>query len=140
MYRASMLLLCALFFSLGLAQRPANESTCDYYAQALYGSNTNATQFELIQHVVALAFGGNCGISNMSTVTGILNTGVYLYNGANLSVDLLPWFDGSIASTNLNDVATGVNWLDGGGIDPLCSYLNGTTSSIIITPSTSNQK
>jgi hypothetical protein len=134
-----MLLQFALFFGLCLAQRPANTSTCDYYAQALYGANTNATQSQLIQHVVALAFGGNCGISNMSAITGILNPGLFLFNGANMSVDLRPWFDGSIDSTNLNDVPTGVDWIDAGGVDPLCSLLNGTTSSIVITPTTSNQ-
>ena len=32
-------------------------------------------------------------------------------------------------TTNLNDQAVAMNWLDGGGTDPLLSFLNGTTET-----------
>lgn len=112
-----VLLLVALLFGASLAQRPSNASTCDYYAQSLYGANNSQTQFQLVQHIVALAFGGvpssNTNIS--SDITGILNPGTF----QDLNVDLAPWFSGVIDSTNLNDQAVGINWLDDGGLDPL---------------------
>lgn len=45
----------------------------------------------------------------------------------------------TVNTTNLNDVATKTNWLDGGGVDPLLSFINGTTDSPQITPG-SNQE
>lgn len=132
----SMLLVVVLLFGVSLAQRPSNASTCDYYAQNLYGANNSQTQNQLVQHIVALAFGGaplsNTNIS--SDITGILNPGTF----QDLSVDLAPWFNGVIDSTNLNDQAVGINWLDDGGLDPLHSYLNGSTSNVMLT-NTTNQ-
>lgn len=131
-----MLLVVALLFGASLAQRPSNASTCDYYAQSLYGANNSQTQYQLVQHIVALAFGGapssNTNIS--SDITGIFNPGTF----QDLSVDLAPWFNGVIDSTNLNDQAVGINWLDDGGLGPLHNYLNGSTSSVVLT-NTTNQ-
>jgi hypothetical protein len=98
-----MLVVLAILFGVSLAQRPTNASTCDYYAQSLYGANTTATQFQLVQGIVALAFGGGFNLSNVSSdITGILNPGTF----QNLTVDLRPWFNGSIDSTNLNNQPT----------------------------------
>ena len=128
-----MLLLFTLLAGLGVAQRPSNASVCDYYAQARYGSNTSTTQHQLIEGIIALAFAGNKATSNASSsLTGIFNPGTF----QDTEVDLLQFFDGSIDSTNLNNQPVGINWLDGGGLDPLYSYLNGTTPSIVLDDST----
>lgn len=39
-------------------------------------------------------------------------------------------------TTNLNDQAVSLNWLDGGGVTPLYSFLNGTTPTADIKPDT----
>jgi len=128
-----MLVILAVLFGLSLAQRPSNASTCDYYATTLYGSNSSDTQFQLIQGIIALAFGGSFNLSNISSdITGILNPGTF----QNLTVDLRPWFNGSIDSTNLNNQAVGIDWLDGGGADPLYTFLSGQSSSVVITNTT----
>lgn len=131
-----MLLFVALLFGASLAERPSNASTCDYHAQSLYGANNSQTQYQLVQRIVALAFcGAPSGNTNTSIdITGILNPGTF----QDLSVDLAPWFSGAIDSTNLNDQAVGINWLDDGGLDPLHSYLNGSTSNVMLT-NTTNQ-
>ena len=131
-----MLLLVTFLFGSSLAQRPSTASTCDYYAQSLYGANNSQTQYQLVQHIVALAFGGApSGNTNISSdITGILNPGTF----QDLPVDLAPWFNGAIDSTNLNDQAVGINWLDDGGLSPLHSYINGSTSNIVLT-NTTNQ-
>ena len=130
------MLLITCLFGVSLAQRPSTASTCDYYAQSLYGVNNSQTQYQLVQHIVALAFAGApSGNTNISSdITGILNPGTF--QGS--PVDLAPWFNGAIDSTNLNDQAVGINWLDDGGLSPLHSYINGSTSNIMLT-NTTNQ-
>ncbi|KAI1264470.1 hypothetical protein F5Y18DRAFT_390573 [Xylariaceae sp. FL1019] len=111
------------------AQRPSDASICDYYAETRYGSNSSDSQFKLMEHIVALAFGGGTdlqGASNLST--GILNSG----NFEGLAVNLRPWFDGSEPTTNLNDQAVGIDWLDDGAQKPLMDFLKGKTSSVIL--------
>ena len=131
-----MLLLLPLFASLGMAQRPNGASLCDYYAEARYGSNSSTTQLQLIEGIVAMAFGGNKATKNASSsLTGILNPGAF----NDLTVNLHPYFDGTLSSTNLNNQPVGINWLDGGGLDPLYSYLNGSASSVSFENNT-NQK
>ena len=135
-----LLIILAFYFSLSLAERPSNASTCDYYAQTIFGANNSQTQYDLVQHIVTLAFAGappNTN-SNASAVTGILNPGVFSYQGSNITVDLQPWFNGSIDSTNLNNQAVGIDWLDDGGLDPLYAYLNGTSETIQLS-NTTNQ-
>lgn len=138
----NMLILCVVLY-LGttvLAKRPQNASICDYYAQSLYGTNTSQTQYQLTQHIVTLAFAGAPpGSSNISSsITGIFNPGTFSYQGTTLGVDLLPWFNGSIDSTNLNNQAVGIDWLDDGGLDPLYAFLNGSTDTVMLT-NTTNQ-
>lgn len=71
-----MLVVFALLFGMSVAQRPSNASICDYYAKSRYGTNSSDTQFQLIQNIVSLAFGGKFNITNVSSeITGILNPG-----------------------------------------------------------------
>lgn len=68
-----MLFVLAILFGVGLAQRPSTASLCDYYAEKLYGASNSDTQFQLIQGIVALAFGGSFNLSNISSdITGNL--------------------------------------------------------------------
>jgi hypothetical protein len=135
-----MIIIQLLLAVLGLlgcchAQRPANASICDYYASVQFGVNNSATQRQLVQSIVGLAYSGAMNLTNVSPdLTGIFNPGTF--GGEN--VDLRPWFNGSKASTNLNNQPVGVNWLDGGGLDPLYRFLSGQTSSIEIA-NTTNQ-
>ena len=129
-----MLLVLAILFGASLAQRPSNASICDYYAGSLYGTNSSATQFQLIQSIVALAFSGGSNLTNVSSdITGILNPGTF----QGLGVDLQPWFNGAIDSTNLNDQPVGIDWLDDGGLNPMYDSLRGSTSDVVLT-TTSN--
>lgn len=135
-FQSAMLLLLVSLFTLSLAQRPSNTSTCDFYAQSLYASDTSEAQYDLVQHIVALAFGGAPpnNATFASDLTGILLPGSF----QDLLVKLQPWFNGSIDSTNLNNQPVGIDWLDGVGLDPLHAYLNGTTSSVVLA-NTTNQ-
>ncbi|KHN96383.1 uncharacterized protein MAM_05672 [Metarhizium album ARSEF 1941] len=109
-----------------VADRPSDQSICDYYASQRYGASNDTTQLRLMQGIVAYAYAGGETLPNAAAnSTGIFNTGQF--NG--YDVYLRPWFDGSRATTNLNDQAVGVNWLDGGGTQPLISFLNGSTQT-----------
>jgi hypothetical protein len=90
------ILLLVASASLGMAQqRPPTASICDYYAMQRFGANSSDTQFRLMEHIVALAFGGGASLPNASSdSTGILNPGSF--NG--LPVNLRSWFDGSSMS------------------------------------------
>jgi len=132
-------LITALLCGVALAQRPGNATICDYYAIQRYGANSSTTQSQLIQNVVALAFGGGMNFSEYSGVSGILNAGTYNYYGQIIPVDLRPWFNGSIDSSNLNGNPTGIDWLDGGGLDPLYDYLSNKTTTVVIANTTNQQ-
>jgi hypothetical protein len=122
-----------LLFGVTLAQRPPNATICDYYAMNLYGVNTSLSQFQLMQGIVALAFSGGANLPNVSSnITGILNPGTFQGN----YVDLQPYFNGSIDSTNLNNQPVGIDWLDGGGVQPLHDFLSGVTPNVTINNST----
>jgi len=140
---ARLLILLAVFIYACQAQRTnPNISTCDYYAEQLYGQNNNVTQYRLIQHIVSLAFGGGSfpGSNVSSEVTGILNPGVVNSGSySNVSVDLRPWFNGTIDSTNLNNQPVGIDWLDDGGIQPLYDFLSGQTTEVVFSSPKSNE-
>ncbi|KUJ10440.1 uncharacterized protein LY89DRAFT_626981, partial [Mollisia scopiformis] len=122
-----MLFVFSLLVLPALAQRPSDASLCDYYAIQQFGVNTTTTQFNLVQSILALAFAGPSGLSKVSSdITGIFNPGTY----QSTNVDLGPWFNGSIDSTNVNGQASSVNWIDGGWKAPLTAFLAGKTSSI----------
>ncbi|MCJ1293851.1 hypothetical protein MMC34_005407 [Xylographa carneopallida] len=111
-----------------LAQRPANTSICDYYTTALLKENTAANQATLLTLVVNTAVIGNYTKPNVGIkVPGILAAG--MYNGTN--VNLLPYFDGGLASSNNGTAAVAMNFLDDGGAVPLMMNMpaNGTTSN-----------
>jgi hypothetical protein len=96
-----------------LAQRPADMSICDYYTTALLMDNTAANQYMLLTLVVNTALIGNYTTPNVGiAVSGVLSPGTY--NG--MSINLLPYFDGSLASTNAGGSSgMATNFLDDGG-------------------------
>jgi len=102
--------------TLAIAQRPSNTSICDYYTTALLKNNTAANQETLLTLIVNTAVIGNYTTPNVGiSVPGILAPGEF--NGT--AVNLLPYFDGGFASTNVNNMSASKNFLDGGGADPL---------------------
>ncbi|KAL7931221.1 hypothetical protein V8C35DRAFT_119822 [Trichoderma chlorosporum] len=132
---AAVLLLAAGRES--LAQRSGNESICDYYATQRYGGNNSTTQLLLVQSIVTLAYAGSAGIPNpIDNNTGIFNQG----NFDGIDVYLRPWFDGSKATTNLNNQPVGIDWLDGGATGPLMAFLNGSANSVNIDNSTNQYR
>jgi hypothetical protein len=104
-----------------LAQRPNTTSICDYYTTALLHINNASTQYLLMALLVNTALIGNYTAFNSEvSVMGILNAGTY--NGE--QIDLLPYFDGSLKSTNPGGdgkslQGEAVNFLDDGGAEPL---------------------
>lgn len=99
-----------------LGQRPSNVSICDYYTTALLKQNTPANQYTLLTLLVNTAVIGNYTQPNVGvTVPGILAPGEY----GGEQVNLLPYFNGCLLSTNVNNVPSSVNFLDGGGAAPL---------------------
>ena len=117
------------FAGLAIAQRPADTSICDYYTTALLKKNNATNQMALVSLVVNTAVIGNYSTVNVGVkVPGILAPGIY--NGT--SVNLLPYFDGGLASTNDGGSSgVSVNFLDDGGAAPLMMNMpaNGTTSN-----------
>lgn len=106
----------AFLLGLTVAQRPADVSICDYYTTALLKQNTPANQYTLTTLLVNTAVIGNYTQPNVGVkVPGILAAGTY--NG--VAVNLLPYFNGCLESSNVNDQPASVNWLDGGGAAPL---------------------
>ena len=95
-------------------------SLCDKYTTALFKNNTPDNQLILITLVVNTAIIGNYTNGSMNAVPGILG----------VDGDLLKFFDGSMATTNENNVPTKVNFLDDGGAAPLLlnKPSNGTNS------------
>lgn len=97
------------------AQRPSDVSICDYYTKALLKDNTAKNQATLLTLLVNTVVIGNYTTPNKNAVPGILAPGEV--NGA--KVNLLPYFSGGLVSTNANGKAQSVNFLDGGGAEPL---------------------
>ncbi|CAG8953770.1 hypothetical protein HYFRA_00006661 [Hymenoscyphus fraxineus] len=126
----------ALLLGTTFGQRPADATICDYYTVKLYGSNTTESQNKLMQGIISMAWGGGAGIPNTSDITGILNPGTF--QGTNLNLG--SYFDGSKASSNLNNVAVGINWLDGGGTQPLNNFLNSNANSIVLANNTNQYR
>jgi hypothetical protein len=112
-------LVVALAASPTAAQRPANVSICDYYTNALLMNNTPTAQYTLLTLLVNTALIGNYTQPNVGVaVNGVLNPGTF--NDTN--VNLLPYFDGSLLSTNPRSGGSqgiSVNFLDDGGAAPL---------------------
>ncbi|KAH6715048.1 hypothetical protein BKA61DRAFT_631899 [Leptodontidium sp. MPI-SDFR-AT-0119] len=96
------------------AQAP---SFCDKYTTALFTDNTAANQYKLLVAVVNTAVIGNYSETKTGAVVpGILAPGQV----GGVSVDLLPYFNGVLASTNQGGASgVSVNFLDDGGASPL---------------------
>nr|POE56541.1 hypothetical protein CFP56_33513 [Quercus suber] len=128
----SEIFVIASAVALAVAQRPANISMCDYYTTALLTNNTAANQNTLLTLVVNTAVVGNYTQPNVGiAVPGILAAN-QTYNG--VPVNLAPYFDGSLNSTNGNgndSSGTSVNFLDGGAAAPLLQSMpaNDTSSA-----------
>lgn len=107
----------ALSLGLALAQgSSAQQSICDKYTTALLKDNTPANQYTLLTLLVNTVVIGNYTKPNVGiAVPGILAPG--MYNGE--EVNLLPYFNGCLESTNVNGKPASVNFLDGGGAAPL---------------------
>lgn len=85
-------LLILLLGRVILADRPSDQSICDYYASQRYGSSNTTAQLRLMQGIVAYAYaGGNTLPHPTENSTGVFNPGQF--NGYN--VYLRSWFDGS---------------------------------------------
>lgn len=102
--------------SAALAAPTTPQTICDKYTAALFGSASAANEYSLLVALVNTAVIGNYTQPNVGiSVPGILAPGYY--NGE--KVNLLPYFDGCLKSTNQNGVPSVVNFLDGGGAAPL---------------------
>jgi len=109
-----------------LAQRPVDVSICDYYTPAVLGSNTPADQYNVLTVLVNTVVIGNYTQPNVGiAVPGILTPGVY--NGAN--INLLPFFNGCLNSTNRRNASVSRNFLDGGGAAPLLLNMPANSNS-----------
>lgn len=116
--RFNTALLAAAAASTATAQRPANTSICDYYTTALLKENNATNQYTLLTLLVNTAVIGNYTQPNVGVVVpGILNpNGTY----NNTKVNLVPYFDGGLASSNEGgNSGVAKNFLDGGGAAPL---------------------
>ncbi|KAL7791529.1 hypothetical protein V8C37DRAFT_382001 [Trichoderma ceciliae] len=110
-------ILLVLTASAANAQRPTNVSICDYYTKALLKENTADNQLTLLTLLVNTVVIGNYTAPNVGVkVPGILAPGQI--NGK--AVNLLPYFNGQLASTNTGGShGESVNFLDSGGAAPL---------------------
>ena len=91
-------------------------SICDKYTTALLKDNTPDNQYTLLTLLVNTVVIGNYTQPNVGVaLPGILAPATF--NGE--SVNLLPYFNGCLKSTNRNNQPTYVNHLDGGGAAPL---------------------
>ena len=99
-----------------VAQRPSGTSICDYYTTAVLKVDTPANQYTLLTVLVNTVVIGNysaCAVGG--GLPGILAPAYY----GGEQVNLLPYFNGCLESTNVNDMPSSVNFLDGGGAAPL---------------------
>lgn len=122
--------LLAIFAATGavVAQRPKDTPICDYYTTALLKDNNATNQYTLLTLLVNTAVIGNYTKPNVGIkVDGILAPGEF--NGT--KVNLMPYFNGGLASTNRGNKAVAVNFLDDGGAAPLMMNkpANGTDSN-----------
>ena len=92
-----------------------NVSLCDKYTTALLTQNNATNQYTLLTLLVNTVVIGNYTQPNKNAVPGILAKGTF--NGQ--EVNLLPYFDGTLKSTNRSGSAVAINFLDDGGAAPL---------------------
>jgi len=112
----------------GSAVAQSNSSLCDKYTTALLMNNTADNQLTLLTLLVNTVVIGNYTKPNHNAVPGILAKG----NVNGTDVNLLPYFNGGLASSNRGgDSGVSVNFLDDGGAVPLMMNMpaNGTSSN-----------
>lgn len=80
-----------------LAERPSDQTICDYHAAQRFGENNKTTQLRLMQGIVAYAYagGGTLPEAEGNNSTGIFNPG--RFDGRD--VFLRPYFNGSSMMT-----------------------------------------
>lgn len=89
----------------------ASQSLCDKYTTALLTDNTAANQYTLLQLIVNTVVIGNYTQPNVGiSVPGILAPATF----GGEAVDLLPYFNGCLKSSNRGSPVA-LNFLDGGG-------------------------
>ena len=118
--------------NLALAERPSETPMCDHYAATMWGENTPANQYTLLNLIVNRFAFGNYQFppdtSNAGTnITGFLTPGYF----QGKPVNLLPYFNGGLASTNqggANGVSVNILSLDASGLyaKPETTTPNGT--------------
>jgi len=125
--RASSVLSLLSAAGLAAAARPTNTSICDYYTTAVLMNNTAANQYGLVQALVNTVVIGNYTKPNVGImVPGILAKGTF--NGT--AVNLLPYFDGMLASSNRGGSSgVAVNFLDGGAATPILAGMPANSTS-----------
>jgi hypothetical protein len=116
--RFNTALLAVAAAGTAFAPRPTNECICDYYTTALLKENNATNQYTLLTLLVNTDVIGNYTQPNVGvSVPGILNPNG-MYN--NTKVNLVPYFDGSLTSSNEGgSMAVAKNFFDGGGAAPL---------------------
>jgi hypothetical protein len=105
-----------------------NMSVCDKYTTALLMDNNSTNQYTLLTLLVNTVVIGNYTQPNKNAVPGILAKGMYM----GTEVNLLPYFDGTLASSNRGgSKGVSINFLDGGGAAPLMKNMpaNNETSN-----------
>ncbi|KAB8291776.1 hypothetical protein EYC80_006571 [Monilinia laxa] len=107
-------LVAAALFVLGTEAREREVSSCDYYTTLQFKENTAANQLKLLTLLVNTALAGNLPTSPPTrfNITGILRHGTY----DGIEVNLRPYFNGGLISTNRGNKATSVDFLDGGDV------------------------
>ena len=96
--------------------RDMSMSICDKYTTALLKDNTPANQYTLLTLLVNTVVIGNYTQPNV----GIALPGILAPATVNEeAVNLLPYFNGCLKSTNRDNHPVSVNFLDGGGAAPL---------------------
>lgn len=101
---------------MGCAVAAQNVSLCDKYTTALLTDNNATNQYTLLTLLVNTVVIGNYTQPNKNAVAGILAKGTY----EGEEVNLLPYFDGSLKSSNRGGSSgVAINFLDGGGATPL---------------------
>lgn len=97
-------------------QRPSDVSICDYYTGAVLKQNTADNQYTLLTVLVnTVVIGNYSACAAGGGLPGILAPAYY----GGEQVNLLPYFNGCLKSTNNNGMPVSVNFLDGGGAAPL---------------------
>jgi hypothetical protein len=96
----------------GISSVLATQSICDKYTVALLKDNTPPNQYLLLTLLVNTVVIGNYTQPNVGiSVPGILAPAVF----GGEQVNLLKYFNGCLLSTNVNNLPSSVNFLDGGG-------------------------